>query len=202
MKIKSAIFILMIGMMLNPFSLVNGEDFTQPIEFSHKTHAGTNEIPCEYCHSYARRSINSGAPPVESCIGCHQVIKGTETDQQDKITQVIEYWDAKKTIPWKKIHDNPDFVHFSHKRHVNVGMDCTDCHGDINKLDLITFDTMIADLSMGWCMTCHQKVQPTVNGKIIAPVRNTRGGTIINAKANKIADGQITASTDCTVCHK
>jgi len=37
-------------------------EFSQPIEFSHKTHVEKGAVPCEFCHIYARRSINSGAP--------------------------------------------------------------------------------------------------------------------------------------------
>ena len=46
----------------------------QPIAFSHKVHAGENEIPCQYCHIYARRSISAGVPSVNKCVGCHQSV--------------------------------------------------------------------------------------------------------------------------------
>ena len=183
-------------------STISGEDFTQPIEFSHKNHAGKNEIPCEFCHIYARRSINSGAPSMESCFGCHQVVKGKEEKQQKEITKLLEYWNKKQPIPWKKIHDIPDFVHFSHKRHIKVGLDCTQCHGEIDKLDVISMNTMISDLSMGWCMKCHNTVHPTQKGKIISPIRKTRGGTIVKEIKNKLVDSTLMGTTDCYACHK
>lgn len=178
------------------------DEFTQPIEFSHKTHAATNEIPCEFCHIYARRSINSGAPPVESCIGCHVVVTGAKDDQKEEIKKAIQYWEKRETIPWKKIHDVPDFVHFSHKRHIKVGFDCTDCHGDIAQIDVISMKTMFADLSMGWCMQCHTKNHPVVRGKVAGPVRNTRGGAIVKGSVNQTPDGSLLGSKDCYVCHK
>ncbi|MFH2129303.1 MAG: cytochrome c3 family protein [bacterium] len=184
------------------FSAGAADDFIQPVEFSHKTHAGTNEIPCEFCHTYARRSINSGAPTIENCIGCHSVVSGTETDQKDKIKLVKEFWDNRKTIPWKKIHDLPDFVYFSHKRHIQVGFDCTECHGEINQLDVISMNTMIADLSMGWCTQCHTQNHPVIKGKVAGPVRKTRGGAIVPGVAMLTPDGSLLASKDCTVCHK
>jgi hypothetical protein len=58
-------------------------EFIQPIEFSHKTHVEKGEIPCEFCHIYARRSINSGAPVMASCFGCHRVIAGSDEDPQE-----------------------------------------------------------------------------------------------------------------------
>ena len=118
--------------------------FTQPIEFSHKNHIEKAEIPCEFCHIYARRSINSGAPVMASCFGCHRVIAGSDEDpqkalkNQDAIKKLLEYKPKQASIPWKKIHDVPDFVHFSHKRHIQVGFDCTECHGEINQHDFLT----------------------------------------------------------------
>ncbi len=34
----------------------------QPIPFSHKIHAGDDQIPCEYCHSFVDVSPNPGIP--------------------------------------------------------------------------------------------------------------------------------------------
>jgi len=180
----------------------SADQFSQPIDFNHKTHALTNEIPCEFCHTYARRSINSGAPSLESCIGCHKVMKGSDDKQKKEIAKLDDYWKAGKPIPWKKIHDLPDFVHFSHKRHVQIGYDCTKCHGDIFQLEEITMDTMITELSMGWCMECHKIDQPTVAGKIPGPVRRTRGAQLIENSTIPVADGSLWVSKDCTTCHK
>ena len=44
----------------------------QPIEFSHKIHAGDNGVPCQYCHIYARRSTSAGVPSVNKCVNCHK----------------------------------------------------------------------------------------------------------------------------------
>src|SRR5262249_15891484 len=35
-------------------------DVVRPIPFSHRVHAGENQIPCQYCHEYARRSQTAG----------------------------------------------------------------------------------------------------------------------------------------------
>ena len=150
--------------------------FTQPIEFSHKNHIEKAEIPCEFCHIYARRSINSGAPVMASCFGCHSVVTGADEELQNAIKKLLEYKPTGESIPWKKIHDVPDFVHFSHKRHVQAGFDCTECHGEIDQHDMLSLETMINDLSMGWCVECHKNGRETINGKIAAPIRKTRGG--------------------------
>ena len=44
----------------------------QPIHYSHKIHAGANQIECKYCHSSARVSKHSGIPSLNVCMNCHQ----------------------------------------------------------------------------------------------------------------------------------
>ena len=105
----------------------------QPINFSHETHAGDNNISCEYCHSYAGKSINSGIPPVRTCMGCHAVILGSTEEQKNEIAKIKEYWEKGESIPWKKIHDLPDHARFAHHVHLNKGFDCTTCHGEVSK---------------------------------------------------------------------
>jgi hypothetical protein len=183
-------------------------EFSQPIEFSHRIHIEKGAVPCEFCHIYARRSINSGAPVMASCFGCHSVIAGSDEDPQqalkyqDAIKKLLEFQSRGESIPWKKIHDVPDFVYFSHKRHIQAGFDCTDCHGEINQHDVLSTETMVTDLSMGWCMKCHTEGRPAVDGKITGPVRETRGGTIVQEAAAKQPNGILLGSKDCSTCHK
>ena len=47
----------------------------QPIHYSHKIHAGANQIECKYCHSSARVSKHSGIPSLNVCMNCHQKMK-------------------------------------------------------------------------------------------------------------------------------
>jgi len=122
----------------------------QPINFSHKIHAGDNQIPCQYCHIYAERSRVSGVPNVKRCMGCHQIIK---TDSPE-IQKVASYWDKKEPIPWVKVYNLPDHVYFPHKRHVRAGVDCKNCHGDVASMARIE---KVSSLQMGWCLSCHTK---------------------------------------------
>ena len=122
----------------------------QPIDFSHKIHAGDFEIPCLYCHVQARRSISAGVPSVNKCVSCHNEV-ATERPQ---IRQVMNYWENKQPIPWIKVHDLPDFVHFPHKRHVAADVECQTCHGPVETMDRIALQ---APLEMGWCLNCHKE---------------------------------------------
>lgn len=122
----------------------------QPIDFSHRIHAGDFEIPCEYCHSQARRSPVAGVPSVNRCVGCHNVVA---TDRP-QIREVLNYFENREPIPWIKVHDLPDFVYFPHKRHVQAGVECQTCHGPVETMERVT---RMAPTKMGLCLDCHRE---------------------------------------------
>lgn len=144
-----------------PEGSYNGEDVSQPIEFPHNIHVKDNDINCMYCHTYARRSAVAGIPPTGKCMGCHKVIA---TDKP-RIKKLTEYWQNKTPILWKKVHDVPDFVHFTHERHIkklvfdrdfpveNVKEVCAFCHGDVENM---TVAKKVKPLTMGFCKNCHE----------------------------------------------
>jgi hypothetical protein len=139
-----------------------GEDVPQPIEFPHDIHAKINGINCMYCHTYARRSKVAGIPPTSKCMGCHKVIA---TDKP-RIKELTKYWENKEPPAWKKVHDVPDFVHFTHEKHLktlvfdrdlpveNVKEVCAFCHGELENM---TVAKKVKPLNMGFCVGCHIK---------------------------------------------
>ena len=129
----------------------------QPIDFSHKIHAGDNQIPCQYCHIYAERARVSGAPTVQKCMGCHKVIK----HDSPLIEKVTSYFQKKEPIPWVRVQALPDFVYFPHKRHLKAGLECTNCHGNVASMAKVTPPV---SFKMGWCIDCHTR-RGVENGK-------------------------------------
>lgn len=136
--------------LLAPFALLRKAPPTQPIAFSHKIHAGDYGIPCLYCHIYAKRSIVAGVPSVQTCFNCHKII-GLD---KPEILKILDYWGKKEPIPWVKVYDLPDFVYFSHKRHVRKGIVCQTCHGAVQGMERIR---RVSSLEMGWCLECHNQ---------------------------------------------
>ncbi|MBI1225656.1 MAG: c-type cytochrome [Bacteroidetes bacterium] len=61
---------------------------TQPIKFSHATHAGVNKIDCNYCHDGARRSKHSVIPAANTCMNCHKAIKVGSTYGTAELTKI------------------------------------------------------------------------------------------------------------------
>ena len=144
-----------------PGGSYNGADVEQPIEFPHNIHVEVNKINCMYCHTYARRSKVAGIPPTSKCMGCHKIIA---TDKP-RIQKLTEYWEKKQSPAWKKVHDVPDFVHFTHEKHLkrfvfdrdfpveDVKEVCAFCHGQLKDM---TVARKVKPLNMGWCRSCHE----------------------------------------------
>ena len=122
----------------------------QPIEFSHKIHAGTLEMDCKYCHNGAANSQWANIPAVSSCMGCH---KFAMTDRPE-IQKLAGYWERGEQVPWVKVHYTPDHVKFNHKRHVRAGLECQTCHGPVQEMDRVY---QYSSLKMGWCVSCHRQ---------------------------------------------
>ena len=60
----------------------------QPIKFSHVTHAGENQIDCQYCHDGARRSKHSVIPATNTCMNCHAAIKDGSKYGRAELTKI------------------------------------------------------------------------------------------------------------------
>jgi mono/diheme cytochrome c family protein len=154
----------------------------QPIHYSHRIHAGDNEINCKYCHSAARVSKNGGIPSLNVCMNCHknigEVAESTATPEYSKAFYDGEIqklytavgWDPEtqsytgKTQPvkWVRIHNLPDFVYFNHSQHVTVaGIECQTCHGPVQEYEI---QKQFAPLTMGWCIDCHRKTEVKMEG--------------------------------------
>ena len=136
----------------------------QPIPFSHKHHAGKFEMDCMYCHSGTDQSRAAGVPSVELCMGCHAQFP-KEYDELEGIRILKQHWEEKTPIEWKQIHRLPEHVKFRHNRHIQYGLDCTACHGQIEEMERVYLQDQTSwkyfvpaqTLEMGWCMNCHRK---------------------------------------------
>jgi len=153
----------------------------QPIHYSHKIHAGANQIECKYCHSSARVSKHSGIPSLNVCMNCHQNIAEYNGEEEiDKgytkefYTKEIKKlyaavgWDEEnqvytgntEPVKWIRIHNLPDFVYFNHAQHVMVGeVKCQTCHGPVEEMEIMY---QYSPLTMGWCINCHRETNVKV----------------------------------------
>ncbi|MBL4593950.1 MAG: c-type cytochrome [Flavobacteriales bacterium] len=154
----------------------------QPIKFSHKIHAGDNQIDCNYCHSSARHSKTSGIPSLNVCMNCHKAIdgsdgktfmyNGSEYSMVEEIQKIYnhldynpetqEYGDNPTPVRWIKVHNLPDHVYYSHEQHVTAGKQkCQTCHGPVEEMDVVE---QHAQLTMKWCIECHKETAVSTEG--------------------------------------
>ena len=183
----SAIFVLLaVGYFAYGFMMQVGVDQgyqpIQPIHYSHRIHAGDNQIECKYCHSSARVSKHSGIPSLNVCMNCHKAIAEvapeTATEEYSKEfydKEIAKLYDAtgwdpatrtysgeEKPVKWVRIHNLPDFVYFNHSQHVSVaGVQCQKCHGPIQEMEVVYQN---APLTMGWCINCHRETNIRIEG--------------------------------------
>ncbi len=144
----------------------------QPIKFSHKLHAGDNEIACQYCHNSVEKSRHAGIPTVNVCMNCHKGIQNGPQYGEKEIAKIYEasgfnpktgvYDGPQNPIKWIKVHTLPDHVYFNHSQHVVVGkQECATCHGDVKKMTTVE---QKSPLTMKWCIECHRKTEVAMEG--------------------------------------
>lgn len=138
-----------VGWVAQPDRYSRGYAPEQPIAFSHALHGGTLKIPCAYCHSGASRSRAAGIPSVETCMGCHRVTK-TDSPEIQKLAAIYE---SGKPLEWRRVHELPDHAFFDHRPHVNAGIACQSCHGEVQTMKVVSREM---SLRMGSCLACHR----------------------------------------------
>ena len=181
-----------------------GYEPVQPINYSHRLHAGEMQIACMYCHSGAERSRYAGIPSTSVCMNCHQEVRASfelvqqeaqDAETEDRTPERIISPELRKLydtlalddqlrplenqapmpVAWVRVHTLPDFVRFDHRPHIWAGVSCQSCHGPVETMERVRQE---APLSMGWCVNCHRDV-------------NEHG----------VAGKTAYASLDCTTCH-
>ncbi|QNE40349.1 c-type cytochrome [Hymenobacter sp. NBH84] len=172
--------------------LTQGYQPTQPIAFSHKLHAGENQINCAYCHTSVYKSKSANIPSPNICMNCHSQIK-TESPEIKKIYRAIE---RKQPIQWVRIHNLPDLAYFNHSQHTQVGgLECQTCHGPIQNMDVVY---QYSALTMGWCINCHRETPLNTKG-------NAYYDNLVKLHDTKNSAVPFTVSsnggTECSKCH-
>jgi len=169
---------------------------TQPVEYSHKVHAGDMGIDCRYCHNYVETSTRANIPPTQTCMNCHTIVSAGS----EKMLPVIESWTTNRPIEWVRVHKLPDYAYFDHSAHLSAGVGCFSCHGNVTKMEKIT---QVQPLSMSWCLDCHRDpsnhLRPhkdIVNMGWIAPTNQKE------LAAKIIEEKNISPPTICSGCHR
>jgi hypothetical protein len=70
-----------------------------------------------------------------------------------QLAAVRDSYESGEPVPWVRIHKTPDYVYFNHSVHVNRGISCIECHGDIQNMEVVHH---AKPLSMAFCLECHR----------------------------------------------
>jgi len=160
----------------------------QPIFYSHKVHAGTNQISCLYCHGGAQDSKQASIPSVNVCMNCHKSINkyegpdllvrenGTAVDGTAEIQKLYAYagWnEATKKYNEDKNGDGiPDGAkpiewtkvhnlpdHVYFNHSQHIKVGKQQCQTCHGNIQQMPEVYQFTELSMGWCINCHRETK-------------------------------------------
>jgi len=168
----------------------------QPVPFSHKHHVGDDGIDCRYCHTSVEHSSFAGLPPTQTCMNCHSQI----WSQSPVLEPVRQSFQSGQPMEWNRVHVLGDFVYFDHSIHVQKGIGCTTCHGQVDQMPL----TWKAEsLQMSWCLECHRNPERYVRPREEVfsmdwrPPPNQQ-----DLGLQLVRQYQIESKTSCSTCHR
>jgi hypothetical protein len=168
----------------------------QPIDYSHKLHAGDLDIDCRYCHYSVEISPVANIPPTKLCMNCHTLVK----PDSDKLQILQQSWKSGTPIKWIRVHKIGEYAYFNHSIHIDRGVSCVSCHGNVAEMEKVE---QKEPLSMGWCLDCHRN--PAPNLRPVSEVTNmkwVRSPEDLKNAIETINTRNIEPPTDCSGCHR
>src|SRR5665213_649229 len=169
----------------------------QPVPFSHKHHVYGLGIDCRYCHTTVEKSAFAGVPATEICMTCHSQI----WKDAPMLAPVRESLAQNKPLRWNRVNDTPDFVFFNHSIHVNHGIGCATCHGQLDQMPL-TWKSHT--LYMKWCLNCHRAPEKYIRPRDEVFNLNWTATNQLALGKKLVADYHVHTEqlTDCSMCHR
>ncbi len=102
----------------------------QPVPFPHDVHVAQLGMDCRYCHNFVDVAAHSNLPNTQTCMSCHEQVQ----KENPKLEPVRASWKTGQPVEWVQIHRTPDYVYYNHAAHVNRGISCQSCHGQVNQM--------------------------------------------------------------------
>jgi len=168
----------------------------QPVDYSHKLHAGDLGIDCRYCHTNVEKSGVANVPPTQTCMNCHSVIK----KESKKLAPIRKSWKNGTPVQWNRVHLLPNYAYFNHSAHVTAGVGCESCHGNVAEMEVVE---QKEPLSMGWCLDCHRDPAPEIRPLDEVTAMGYKPPTNQVEYAQRvIKERNINPPTDCSGCHR
>lgn len=168
----------------------------QPVQFSHRHHAGELRIDCRFCHATVETSAFAGMPATQTCLSCHSQIF-TNTPMLQPVME-----SAARNVPlqWSRVTHLPEHVYFDHSIHVNKGVSCVTCHGAVGNMALIAKSE---PLTMRWCLDCHRDPGPRLRPASALFAATSPAAQLPRQPTELLRLNHIHAEnlTNCSTCH-
>lgn len=133
-----------------PYAANLGDAIEQPIAFDHRHHARDDGIDCVYCHETVESDAFAGIPSTERCMGCHAQV----WPDSPELAPLRASWSTGVPLRWKRVNAVPGFVYFHHGVHVQAGIACARCHGDVSNMPRVV---RVHRMTMNFCVDCHRE---------------------------------------------
>jgi hypothetical protein len=173
-----------------------GVPVEQPVPFSHKHHVGDDGIDCRYCHTSVETSSFAGMPPTQTCMNCHSQI----WSNSPVLEPVRQSFQSGEPLEWNRVHVLGDFVYFNHSIHVQKGIGCSTCHGQVDAMPRVW---KAESLQMSWCLECHRNPERFIRPR--EEVFNMDWQPPANQEEQGrqlVAAYQVESLTSCSTCHR
>jgi hypothetical protein len=122
---------------------------TQPIPYSHKTHLAVG-LECKECHTNPDPGGLMTFPATSKCMQCHVTI----AKNKPFIQKLAAFSRSQKPIPWVRVYAVLQGVSWTHRTHLQAGMKCETCHGQVAQMDDMSEATSVT--TMYSCLNCHE----------------------------------------------
>jgi Cytochrome c7 and related cytochrome c len=121
----------------------------QPIPYSHQTHLAFG-LECSMCHANPEPGNLMTFPATSVCMSCHTTV----ATNKPAIQKLATFAKSGQPIPWVRVYMVTKGVNWTHRKHLNAGMKCETCHGQV--ADMATMSQSTSVTSMGVCISCHK----------------------------------------------
>jgi len=129
-------------------------------------------------------------------MNCHTLV----LPQSEKLLAVRESWATGKPIEWVNVHLLPQYAYFNHSLHLNAGIGCISCHGNIAEMEKVQ---QMQPLSMSWCLDCHRNPDPHLRPVDQITNMNYAPPADQEAFAERVKEEKkLNPTQDCSGCHR
>jgi hypothetical protein len=175
----------------------------QPVAYSHYLHVEQLGLDCRYCHTHVDESSHANVPDAGTCMNCHSNVQSpVVSPDSPKIAPIARSYETGEPVEWVRVHKAPDYVYFNHSVHVNRGISCVECHGNVNEMVEVWHDK---SLSMKFCLECHRNPEESI--RPLDEVYNlnwTPENPVEHAKwaHDQVVNWNVNPPQSCSGCHR